>query len=125
MSAVSGAAVGHWPHILSALGIKVPPAGRHGACPACGGKDRFRLDDKEGRHCLCNQCGHGDGLDLVRLVTGRKVKEAADVVSEVLALPEMLEKPALPARKRRQEKKRARSGIPDSDSSAGTVSRSI
>lgn len=49
MSAVSGAAVGHWPHILSALGIKVPPAGRHGACPACGGKDRFRLDDKEGR----------------------------------------------------------------------------
>ncbi|EJJ1126596.1 toprim domain-containing protein [Escherichia coli] len=101
VSAVSGAAVGHWPHILSALGIKVPPAGRHGACPACGGKDRFRLDDKEGRGTwFCNQCGHGDGLDLVRLVTGRKVKEAADVVSEVLALPEMLEKPALPARKK-------------------------
>lgn len=48
VSAVSGAANGRWPHILSALGINVPSARRHGACPACGGKDRFRLDDKEG-----------------------------------------------------------------------------
>lgn len=101
VSTISGAAIGRWPYILSALGIKVPSAGHHGACPACGGKDRFRLDDKAGRGTwFCNQCGHGDGLDLVRLVTGRKVKEVAGMVSEVLALPEILEKPALPARKK-------------------------
>ena len=33
VSAVSGAANGRWPHILSALGINVPSARRHGACP--------------------------------------------------------------------------------------------
>lgn len=101
VSAVSGAANGRWPHILSALGINVPSARRHGACPACGGKDRFRLDDKEGRGTwFCNQCGHGDGLDLVCLVTGRSVKEVAGMVSEVLALPEVQNKPAMPARKK-------------------------
>lgn len=101
VSTISGAAIGRWPYILSALGIKVPSAGHHGACPACGGKDRFRLDDKAGRGTwFCNQCGHGDGLDLVRLVTGRKIKEVAGMVSEALALPEIQEKPALPARKK-------------------------
>ena len=85
VSTISGAAIGRWPYILSALGIKVPSAGHHGACPACGGKDRFRLDDKAGRGTwFCNQCGHGDGLDLVRLVTGRKIKEVAGMVSEAL-----------------------------------------
>lgn len=38
VSTISGAAIGRWPYILSALGIKVPSAGHHGACPACGGK---------------------------------------------------------------------------------------
>lgn len=96
-----GAANGRWPHILSALGINVPSARRHGACPACGGKDRFRLDDKDGRGTwFCNQCGNGDGLDLVRLVTGRSVKVVAGMVSEVLALPEVQDKPAMPAVKK-------------------------
>lgn len=55
VSTISGAAIGRWPYILSALGIKVPSAGHHGACPACGGKDRFRLDDKAGRGTwFCN-----------------------------------------------------------------------
>jgi hypothetical protein len=36
---------------------------RHQACPVCGGSDRFRFDDKEGRGTwFCNQCGAGDGL---------------------------------------------------------------
>lgn len=43
VSTISGAAIGRWPYILSALGIKVPSAGHHGACPACvqiSGTDR-------------------------------------------------------------------------------------
>ncbi|NYY79755.1 hypothetical protein DMH17_06695 [Raoultella planticola] len=35
----------------------------------CGGADRFRFDDKEGRGTwFCNQCGAGDGLKLVEKV---------------------------------------------------------
>ncbi|MDF7723268.1 primase-helicase zinc-binding domain-containing protein, partial [Enterobacter hormaechei subsp. xiangfangensis] len=41
-------ACGHWPHILPALGVKVIK-NRHQACPVCGGSDRFRFDDREGR----------------------------------------------------------------------------
>ncbi|EGO0679184.1 hypothetical protein ITK59_004563, partial [Salmonella enterica] len=55
-------AAGQWGNILKRLGITVPAGGQHGPCPVCGGKDRFRFDDKNGRGTwFCNQCGHGDG----------------------------------------------------------------
>ncbi|RSB59829.1 DUF927 domain-containing protein [Atlantibacter subterranea] len=99
VTAVTTAARGRWPHILSALGIDVPAGRRHGACPKCGGTDRFRLDDKEGRGTwFCNQCGNGDGLDLIRLVTGRDVREVSDMVAGTLAMPEVAGKPLMPAR---------------------------
>lgn len=61
-------ACGHWPRILPALGVKVIK-NRHQSCPVCGGSDRFRFDDKEGRGTwFCNQCGAGDGLKLVESV---------------------------------------------------------
>ena len=54
-------ACGHWPRILPALGVKVIK-NRHQSCPVCGGSDRFRFDDKEGRGTwFCNQCGAGNG----------------------------------------------------------------
>ena len=63
-------ACGHWPRILPALGVTVIK-NRHQACPVCGGSDRFRFDDKEGRGTwFCNQCGAGDGLKLVEKVFG-------------------------------------------------------
>ncbi|EGL4486422.1 hypothetical protein IQ454_002936, partial [Salmonella enterica] len=37
-------AMGNWPDIYQRLGVKIPDNGRHGACPKCGGKDRFRMD---------------------------------------------------------------------------------
>ncbi|EFM6336315.1 DNA primase [Escherichia coli] len=74
-------ACGHWPRILPALGVKVIK-NRHQACPVCGGSDRFRFDDKEGRGTwLCNQCGAGDGLKLVEKVFGVSPSEAAGKVS--------------------------------------------
>ncbi|MBQ0465385.1 toprim domain-containing protein [Enterobacter hormaechei] len=76
-------ACGHWPRILPALGVKVIK-NRHQACPVCGGSDRFRFDDKEGRGTwLCNQCGAGDGLKLVEKVFGVKPSEAAQKVNAV------------------------------------------
>lgn len=76
-------ACGHWPRILPALGVKVIK-NRHQACPVCGGSDRFRFDDKEGRGTwFCNQCGAGDGLKLVEKVFGVKPSEAAQKVNAV------------------------------------------
>lgn len=76
-------ACGHWPRILPALGVKVMK-NRHQACPVCGGSDRFRFDDKEGRGTwFCNQCGAGDGLKLVEKVFGVTASEAAGKVEAV------------------------------------------
>lgn len=76
-------ASGHWPSILTALGVKVIK-NRHQACPVCGGSDRFRFDDKEGRGTwFCNQCGAGDGLKLVEKVFGVTPSEAAGKVNAV------------------------------------------
>lgn len=76
-------ACGHWPRILPALGVKVIK-NRHQACPVCGGSDRFRFDDKEGRGTwFCNQCGAGDGLKLVEKVFSVSASEAAGKVNAV------------------------------------------
>jgi len=83
------AATGFWPQLLPALGISVHAGGRHGACPACGGKDRFRFDNQDGRGTWhCNQCGAGDGLNLVEKALDVSAKEAAIKIADMLgALP--------------------------------------
>ncbi|MCV0454253.1 primase-like DNA-binding domain-containing protein [Escherichia coli] len=76
-------ALGHWPSILPALGIQVLK-NRHQPCPVCGGSDRFRFDDREGRGTwYCNQCGAGDGLKLVEKVFGVSPSDAAAKVAAV------------------------------------------
>ena len=65
------AAAGRWPEILAAVaGIGAELLdGRHHACPKCGGKDRFRLIDKETGACFCNKCldkKNGDGLAVIQ-----------------------------------------------------------
>lgn len=77
---------GQWQGILSAVGADVP-VNTHTACPACGGKDRFRFDDKNGNGTfICNQCGAGDGLDLVQRVLGVGVTEAAKEVAGIIGI---------------------------------------
>lgn len=67
-----------WHGALAALGIdKKFLRNKHGPCPACGGKDRFRFDNKRGRgDFYCNQCGSGDGFKLIMLTTGCTFIEA-------------------------------------------------
>lgn len=87
VSDVATAARGRWPAVLAELGIDTPSRRKHGPCPHCGGEDRFRLDDKEGRGTwICNQCGAGDGLDLVCKVMSKTPKEAAALVAPVVGL---------------------------------------
>lgn len=85
--AVSEAARGRWPEILTRIGV--PPeflTRRHGPCPACGGKDRFRFDNKNGSGSFfCNQqCGAGDGFQLLQVVYGYTASKALHEVADYL-----------------------------------------
>ncbi len=57
---------GKWRDILISLGLTPATlSGNHGPCPLCGGKDRFRWDDKGGSGSfICTHCGAGSGVDL-------------------------------------------------------------
>ncbi|MEA9393500.1 primase-helicase zinc-binding domain-containing protein [Acerihabitans sp. TG2] len=78
-------AQGYWPQLLPALGIKVALNGQHSPCPLCGGKDRFRFDDKAGKGSwICNQCGAGDGLNLVEKALQLSPSQAARQVEELI-----------------------------------------
>jgi putative DNA primase/helicase len=56
-------AQGRWPEILSRCGIDGSfLRNRHGPCPCCGGRDRFRFDDLDGSGSyFCNNCGASKG----------------------------------------------------------------
>jgi putative DNA primase/helicase len=57
--------------------------GKHGPCPICGGKDRFRWDDKDGTGSyFCSGCGPGDGFMLAEKVTGKTFKELFVLVQD-------------------------------------------
>lgn len=78
-------AQGRWPGILSRFGLTDKQlSGRHTACPVCGGKDRFRFDDKEGRGTFfCSHCGPGDGVALVMALRGFDFKTAAQEIEAI------------------------------------------
>jgi len=88
-------APGRWPGILRSAGLSESSlSGRHGPCPVCGGKDRFRFADKGRGQFFCQPCGHGDGWKLLQGVLGCDFRGAADFV-----LHHFSEDPVLPARK--------------------------
>lgn len=76
---VRTAAAGRWRSILSTLGMDDKAlSGKHCACPMCGGRDRFRFDNKDARGTyFCSGCGAGDGVRLVMGITGQSFKDAA------------------------------------------------
>jgi putative DNA primase/helicase len=78
-----------WPSVLVQLGIpETALRNKHGPCPACGGKDRFRFDhEKRGRGSyICSQCGAGDGFKLLERVYGWDFSEARRRVIEAAGL---------------------------------------
>ncbi|PHM27496.1 DNA primase [Xenorhabdus budapestensis] len=95
---VKKSAINHWQSLLPACGVDVPAKGKHGACPICGGTDRFHfIDDNHHGDWHCRQCddpNHGDGLDLVARTKGIAIFSAAKLVADVLALPLPEPKPA-------------------------------
>jgi len=84
---VTKSAANRWPDVLPMVGIDVPASPRtQVACPACGGRDRFRFDDNGRGSHFCNQCGAGDGLDLIQKVNRCDATEAARIVADVLGI---------------------------------------
>ncbi|WP_329798889.1 DUF927 domain-containing protein [Klebsiella quasipneumoniae] len=100
---VTSAAAGRWPYVLAGLSIDVPDSSRrHAPCPACGGKDRFRFDDNGRGSFICNQCGAGDGLDLIKRVNNCDTTEAAQLAADVLGIDYRAAEPAPDAASQRQ-----------------------
>jgi putative DNA primase/helicase len=77
---------GRWREILSQLGVSPTfLRNKHGPCPLCGGKDRFRFDDKEGGGTyICGQCGAGNGLILLRKMHGWDFKTACGEIDKII-----------------------------------------
>jgi putative DNA primase/helicase len=101
MQRISETARGRWHGILPQLGISPKLLrNKHGPCPMCGGSDRFRFDDREGKGTwICNRCGSGDGAELVKRVKGVQFKEAAKMVEDCVGsapVRPILEKLATP-----------------------------
>lgn len=90
VATVKAAAQGRWPNILAALQINVPDSPKkYAPCPRCGGKDRFRFDDRDGHGSwFCNQCipKSGDGFQLTKNALGLSFPEALKAVAGVLGL---------------------------------------
>lgn len=86
---VRARACGHWQSILPALGVPEESLrNRHGPCPGCGGRDRFRFDDLDGRGTwYCGGGGDpqsGDGFALLCHVHGWTATEALHAVARWL-----------------------------------------
>jgi len=76
---------GKWFHILSCLGIDQDYLqDKHGPCPLCGGKDRFRWDDKQGRGTYYCQCGPGDGFQMLMKLHKWSFPETVNQIEELL-----------------------------------------
>jgi putative DNA primase/helicase len=98
------AAKGKWRGILLEFGMpETALKDRHGPCPLCGGDDRFRWDNKDGRGTyICGQCGAGDGMKLAMEYTGKEYKVVAGLIDGMLGnLKVEAPKPDLSPEKRR------------------------
>lgn len=104
---------GHWKEILAHFGINPEMLKkRHGPCPVCGGKDRFRFDDWQGDGMfVCNQCGAGDGLRLIELYNRWDFNRTLQSVAQYMGIlpgfaPRMPQKPVQQEPEKPDDKKR-------------------
>jgi putative DNA primase/helicase len=87
---------GRWRDVLLQLGAidaKIID-GRHHPCPWCGGKDRWRFTDHNGTGAfICNQCGRGDGVEIVKRSLCLDFKEAARRIEQIIGGAKIETKP--------------------------------
>lgn len=75
-----------WREILPRLGIETRfLANKHGPCPLCGGRDRYRFDDRGGSGSYyCGQCGAGVGIIMLRKLHGWDYATACAEVDKII-----------------------------------------
>ena len=78
--------VGRWIDVLSALGVDHKfLVNKHGECPFCGGRDRYRFDNKEGNGTYyCNQCGAGDGFKFLNKMFDWDFKKSVNEIRQII-----------------------------------------
>lgn len=91
MSFISAAEIkekttGKWTNILLCLGIESNYlTGKHTACPVCGGKDRFRFDNKKNTGTYyCSHCGAGDGFTLLQKIFNCNFNEVCQKIMPIV-----------------------------------------
>lgn len=77
---------GRWRDILAAFGVPSKLTNRKNQpCPFCGGKDRFRFTDYEGKGgYICSQCESGSGFDFLMRLKGWDFRTAAQEVEKIV-----------------------------------------
>ncbi|MXN43426.1 DNA primase, partial [Klebsiella pneumoniae] len=96
-------------------------------------KDRFRFDDNGRGSFICNQCGAGDGLDLIKKVNNCDTTEAAHLAADVLGIDYRAAESAPDAASQRQrqlaadrqqrEQERQKQAAEDADQRRATFAR--
>ena len=89
MGTATDAAQGRWPEILRELGGLTDKqlTDNHQPCPICGGKDRYRFDDRDGSGSyFCNNCGAGNGMSMLQKKNGWDFKQTATAVERFLGV---------------------------------------
>lgn len=93
MQALRDRARGRWPDILALLGV--PPdklQNRHMPCPICGGRDRYRFDNKNGDGTFyCSGCGAGDGFQLLQKLHGWDFAAVAKQIEGVIGEAQVIQ----------------------------------
>lgn len=82
--------IGNWQAAIMSI-VNVPRqsfSSKHGACPSCGGSDRYRFDDnidyKGDGGAYCNQCGAGSGLTWLMKLSGMTFPESMEALGSFL-----------------------------------------
>jgi len=95
-----------WRGILTVMGFtEAELSGKHGPCPLCEGRDRFRYTDYQGNgDYFCSHCGPGSGFDLLMGRNGWDFAHAAQEVDKVLGNKiEQVFQPRVDTEKRRRD----------------------
>jgi len=105
MNKIADLANGQWPSILGALaGLSAQQlTDKHQPCPLCGGKDRYRFDDKDGTGSwFCGKCGGpdhtgggGSGMDMLMRRNNWDFKEAAQRIEQHLGIAKQRPEPPI------------------------------
>jgi putative DNA primase/helicase len=82
---------GRWKGILLMSGVDEKfLKNDHGPCPICGGRDRFRYDDKQGNGTwYCGKCGAGNGYTLLKTIHGWSDKETVEHIKSIVGSNEL------------------------------------